>query len=255
MTINTSYTAGSITQTVRLNVSVLGSYSISTNAVAGIIFSKSGTFSYTGVQDVVLIASGIPTSSGTLTFTVNMTGSAGTATCTFVRYVKPESSTMSLSGIVSNGCNSGAQGANDLRTFGWQDTGSTFTLTGGNYSLSFSANIAAKGRVYSGSSSLSKPLEGKVLYRIRNISTSATFLETGGNRNTYSVCQTRTSSGEIAASGQYNGSVGITTIPAGTYILQAFGESYMGGCTNGGGDFWAGCGLSVEGGSLTIMGQ
>lgn len=253
MTINTSYTAGTVTQTVRLNVSIAGSYSISTNTVNGVTFSASGTFSATGVQDVVLVASGTPNTSGTLNFTATLSGAAGSATCNFSRYVKPASVARSFSGFGSNGCNGCAQGSSDTRTNGWQDNGGTFSLTGGNYSLSFNVNITANGTVCSGTPN--KPLEGRIQVRLRNTSTNATYLTTGGGRTTFSGCTNR-GTGSHSAGGNYSGSAGTVTIPAGTYIVQIYGESYMGGCGSGGSDSWAGCGLSSGGGgSISITGQ
>jgi hypothetical protein len=249
MTINTAYTAGSVTQTVRVNVTKLGTYNITTNTVNNLSFSGSGTFTVLGVNDVVLVGTGTPNGSGNLTFTATLTGTSGSSTCSFTRYVRPTSVSGGLSGIGSNGCNGGATGASDARFWGWQDTGGTIFLSGGNYSLSFNASITARGIVYSGAPN--KPLEGSVQYRLRNTSTGATYLQTSGNRNTYSGCQTR-GVGSHQAGGGYSQSVGTQTLPAGNYVLQAYGESYMGGCSSGGGDSWAGCGLSVDGGSYTI---
>ena len=253
MTINTSYTAGTVTQTVRLNVAVAGSYSISTNTVNGVTFSASGTFASTGTQDVVLVASGTPNNSGTLSFTATLSGQAGAATCNFTRYVRPASVARSFSGFGSNGCNGCAQGSSDTRTNGWQDNGGTFNLSGGNYSLSFNVNITANGTVCSGTPN--KPLEGLIYVRLRNTSTGVTYLSTGGGRTTFSGCTNR-GTGSHSAGGNYSGSAGTVSIPSGTYVVQIYGESYMGGCGSGGSDSWAGCGLSSGGGgSISITGQ
>lgn len=253
MTINTAYTAGSVTQTVRLNVTVAGSYSISTNTVAGVTFSASGTFTSTGTQDVVLVATGTPNASGTYTYTATLSGTAGAASCTFSRYIRPVSTTRSFAGFGSNGCNGCAQGSSDTRTNGWQDNGSTFNLTGGNYSLSFSVNITANGTVCNGTPN--KPLEGLIQVRLRNTSTGVTYLTTGGGRSVFSGCTNR-GVGNHSASGGYSNSAGTTFLPAGTYIVQIYGESYMGGCSSGGSDQWAGCGLSSGGGgSISITAQ
>jgi hypothetical protein len=253
MTINTSYTAGTVTQTMRLNVAVAGSYSIVTNTVNGVTFSASGTFASSGTQDVVLIASGTPNNSGTLSFTATLSGQAGTATCNFTRYVKPTSIARSFSGFGSNGCNGCAQGSSDTRTNGWQDNGGTFSVSGGNYSLSFNVNITANANVCSGSPN--KPLEGSIMVRLRNTATNATYLTAGGGRYTYSGCTNR-GTGSHSAGGNYSGSASTVTIPAGTYVVEIYGESYMGGCGSGSSDTWAGCGLSSGGGgSISITGQ
>jgi hypothetical protein len=253
MTINSGYTAGSVTQTVRLNVTVVGSYSITTNTIAGVTFSASGTFASTGIQDVVLVATGTPNASGTYTYTATLSGTAGSASCTFSRYIRPVSTSRSFSGFGSNGCNGCAQGSSDTRTNGWQDNGGTFSLTGGNYSLSFNVNITANGTVCNGNPS--KPLEGLIHVRLRNTSTGVTYLTTGGGRSTFSGCNNR-GVGNHSASGNYGGSASTVSIPSGTYIVQIYGESHMGGCSSGGSDRWAGCGLSSGGGgSISINAQ
>jgi hypothetical protein len=253
MTISSGYTAGSVTQTVRLNVTVTGSYTILTNSVAGVTFSASGTFATTGTQDVVLVASGTPNASGTHTYTATLSGTAGSASCTFSRYIRPVSTSRSLSGFGSNGCSGCGQGSGDLRTTNWQDNGGTFNLTGGNYSLSFNVNITANGFVCSGNPN--KPLEAKIDIRLRNTSTGMTYLPSGGGRWTFSGCTNR-GTGSHSAGGNYSGSVGAVTIPAGTYIIQIYGESNMGGCSSGGSDRWAGCGISSGGGgSININAQ
>jgi uncharacterized protein (TIGR02145 family) len=61
-----------VTQTINITVGTIGSYNIS--AVAnGVTFSATGTFTSTGTQDLVLIATGTPVASGTNTFTLNTT--------------------------------------------------------------------------------------------------------------------------------------------------------------------------------------
>ena len=62
---------------VRVNVVSIGTYSISTNTVDGITFSKTGSFSSTGIQNIILSGSGTPSSSGAKIFTVGAGG------CTF----------------------------------------------------------------------------------------------------------------------------------------------------------------------------
>ena len=68
--------------TVQLTVTVAtaGTYTISTNTVNGVTFLAAGTFTGTGVQNVILTATGTPTNSGAQTFTVTF----GSSTCSFV---------------------------------------------------------------------------------------------------------------------------------------------------------------------------
>ena len=75
-----------VTQTLTANVTSAGTYSISTT-INGVTFSGAGTFAGTGNQNVVLTATGTPTTSGTNTFTLNTTPN-----CSFTRTVGTGSS-------------------------------------------------------------------------------------------------------------------------------------------------------------------
>ncbi len=84
ITNNGTYTQGIMftstnTVTVQVNVTTPGTYIISTNTVNGVSFSKSGTFTSTGINSVVLIGSGTPGLSGIQNFTVTFGGT----TCSF----------------------------------------------------------------------------------------------------------------------------------------------------------------------------
>ncbi len=68
-----TYTAGvaltaANTVTINVNVTTVGAYTISTTIVNGISFTAAGTFTVTGVQNVVLTGSGTPAVSGTFSF-------------------------------------------------------------------------------------------------------------------------------------------------------------------------------------------
>jgi len=69
-TVNTPLGATN-TVTVGVNVTVAGAYTITTNTVNGMTFAKSGTFTNTGAQTVVLNGSGTPTTAGAANFTVS----------------------------------------------------------------------------------------------------------------------------------------------------------------------------------------
>lgn len=84
ISINGTYTQGialDSTNTVQVQVTVAtpGAYTISTNTVNGVGFSKSGTFTGTGLQNVILKGTGIPVNSGSQNFTVTFSGT----TCNF----------------------------------------------------------------------------------------------------------------------------------------------------------------------------
>jgi hypothetical protein len=89
-TLNGTYTAGVATAaantvTLNVNVTTIGSYTLSTNTVNGIKFSKTGAFTATGAQPVTLTATGTPTAAGAFSFTP----AAGASTCTFSVTVQP----------------------------------------------------------------------------------------------------------------------------------------------------------------------
>jgi endonuclease G len=62
-----------------VNVTTVGTYSINTATINGFGFSKSGTFTATGVQNLILQAAGSPVNIGTNTFILT----AGSSGCTF----------------------------------------------------------------------------------------------------------------------------------------------------------------------------
>ncbi|MEO6329648.1 MAG: hypothetical protein ABIO55_11980 [Ginsengibacter sp.] len=74
-----TFTAANTLQ-VKVNVTTPGSFIITTNSVNGISFFKSGNFTATGVQDVILNGSGTPQNEGVETFIVTY----GTSNCTFL---------------------------------------------------------------------------------------------------------------------------------------------------------------------------
>jgi hypothetical protein len=72
-------TSASNTVTFSVNVTTPGSYTITTNTANGVSFSNTGVFTNTGVQPVVLTATGTPTAAGAF----NFTPAAGASTCKF----------------------------------------------------------------------------------------------------------------------------------------------------------------------------
>jgi hypothetical protein len=59
------------TQTIRANVTKIGSYFLKTTTNSGITFSANGTFTSLGNNDITLVATGTPISAGNYTFTLN----------------------------------------------------------------------------------------------------------------------------------------------------------------------------------------
>jgi hypothetical protein len=88
-------TAATNTATLKVNVTTAGTYTITTNTANGISFSKTGTFTTTGAQTIVLTAIGTPSSAGTFVFKPNVT-----TTCDFSVTVQPAPppATFTLSG-------------------------------------------------------------------------------------------------------------------------------------------------------------
>lgn len=75
-TTGTAMTASNIV-ILTVNVTVVGTYTITTNTASGISFAGSGTFTTTGLQFIQMNATGTPTGAGTFVFL------PGTAPCSF----------------------------------------------------------------------------------------------------------------------------------------------------------------------------
>ncbi len=74
----TSLSASNTAQ-VEVNITTIGTYTITTNIVNGVSFSATGTFSVTGMQNVILNGAGTPVNAGNHSFTVTF----GASTCIF----------------------------------------------------------------------------------------------------------------------------------------------------------------------------
>jgi uncharacterized protein (TIGR02145 family) len=124
-----------VTQTFNVNVSRLGSYNISTGTVDGVTFAGSGIFTYDGNQDIVLTATGTPTSSiGSKSFTINVNPIGDK---TFIRTVNEPDVSTNGSAIVSGYSSSSSAGT---MTVGVPVSGVTQTYianvtTAGSYSI------------------------------------------------------------------------------------------------------------------------
>lgn len=103
-TVNGTYTQGvaltaANTVQVQITTATVGPYVVSTNSVAGISFSGSGT-SNGATQTITLNGTGTPTASGAQSFTVSF----GTSTCTFsVNITGPAVYTIDCPNVVVNG--------------------------------------------------------------------------------------------------------------------------------------------------------
>jgi hypothetical protein len=127
-----------VTQTITATVNTAGTYSITTTA-NGVTFAASGTFTGTGAQNIVLVATGTPTVVGNNTFTLNTTPN-----CTFTRPTNHASSN-GTSIIASLFCLSGPLYTSGTMTAGVPVSNVTQTIavypdTLGTYSIAATAN-------------------------------------------------------------------------------------------------------------------
>ena len=93
--ISGSYTKGVAMDTtnnilIQVNVVQVGNYTISTNLANGIKFSSAGSFAATGLQNILLVAVGIPVNSGNQVFTVTF----GSSSCSFSLYFATDNASL-----------------------------------------------------------------------------------------------------------------------------------------------------------------
>lgn len=88
------------TVTVNVNITKVGTYSIATDTVNGIYFSKTGSFTTLGAQTVVLTGSGTPIDSVTTSLTVKY----GTSKCKFGIEVGAAATSEGTLGATANAC-------------------------------------------------------------------------------------------------------------------------------------------------------
>lgn len=130
------------TVTLSVNVTTIGTYSISTTATNGMTFSGSGAFVTTGVQPVVLTGSGTPTgTAGAVMIPVT----AGSSTCSFqVTTVAGATFAFDCSSAVVNGTYEAGTALNASNTVNINVN----VLTAGPYNIS---TTATNGMVFSAS--------------------------------------------------------------------------------------------------------
>ena len=139
-TLTASSPATGVTQTVMANVTTIGTYNISTNAVNGITFSSGvQNFSATGNQPVTLTASGTPINADTFTYTLNTATGTG---CPFDFVTIPNPSSNGTGVVTSYTCTGASNGT---MTVGNQVTGVTQVVTAnvtvaGTYNITATAN-------------------------------------------------------------------------------------------------------------------
>jgi hypothetical protein len=156
-----SYMAGSAlvasnTVTFNVNVTTIGSYTISTAAVNGVTFSKSGSFTTTGDQTVILNGTGTPVAAGDATYTVT----AGANSCTFVvtttAAAPPAVGTLDCAGITQQGTYTQGSALTAANTL----TIPVNVTTEGSYSIT---TAAVNGVTFSGSGTLASGAQTIIL--------------------------------------------------------------------------------------------
>lgn len=221
--LKTGYSANGATHTITVTTTTAGTYNIVASS-NGVTYAASGSLAV-GTYNVVLYATGTPINTGTYNFVLNTTPS-----CTFSKTV---TSSYNATNLASVGWNTGTCNMNsglgwsDIFTTGWSDYTGNFTLSAGNYNISYTVPFEARGQVFGGAPN--KPLGGTLWIRLVNVSTGATYLETSSGRIIISPCTARYT-GPQSAWANFSGSFGTQNIPAGTYKVQVKGESFMGGC-------------------------
>ena len=153
-----TYTAGTALTasnkvTIGVNVTTAGSYNITVPAVNGISFTGAGVMTTTGIQDITLVASGIPTAAGSFnsiisgsagsscSFNVTTTGGTGTAAVYTLGGAPGNCTGVVLTGTYQAGV---AAGAGNTAKF------NVTVSTAGTYSI---ATTAVNGVTFSGSGS------------------------------------------------------------------------------------------------------
>jgi hypothetical protein len=135
---------------IAVDVTKLGSYSITTNTINGIKFSGSGIFTATGSQDIVLTGSGTPVAQGPYGFKTAATGctftidivSAGPAAVYTYTGAPGNCTGPAISGTYTSGINLGPTNTVDLKVN---------VTTAGSYTVTTNA---ANGVSFSGSGTL-----------------------------------------------------------------------------------------------------
>jgi uncharacterized protein (TIGR02145 family) len=128
-------TTASNTKTIQVNVTTTGSYTFTTGTAAGVSFAASGSFSSTGVQNVVLTATGTPTATGNQNFTVSGLGQS----CDFMVSVVPAPAVIAGGSLSCGGALAGTYVQGTAMTAGNTKTISVNVTSPGSYSFTTSA--------------------------------------------------------------------------------------------------------------------
>jgi hypothetical protein len=121
--------------TIQVNVTATGSYSITSNTVNGLTFTKSGTFTVTGAQTIDLVGTGTPLAAGSFTYATAAAGG-----CTFdIPVTNPagtlaQLTTAAVTGVTCTAAISGGTITND--------GGSAITLRGICYGTTANPTLA-----------------------------------------------------------------------------------------------------------------
>ena len=135
---------------VQVNVTAVGTWSISTPSVAGFSFAGSGTFASTGVQTITLLGTGTPTATGAQSFPVT----AGSSSCSFSVTVNTNTAPQAAYTLASSAGNCSNSSVNGTYSVGTAlGTANTITLqvnvtTAGQWTMT---TTAVTGMTFAGS--------------------------------------------------------------------------------------------------------
>ena len=133
-------TSASNTAKFNVNVTTVGTYSITTNALNGVTFSGSGSFAATGAQTITLTASGTPAAANSFNYVVTATSGTCTFSVTYTAAAPPAVYTLGGAPAVCTGATvDGTYSPGTAMTAANTVTISANVTTAGSYSITTTA--------------------------------------------------------------------------------------------------------------------
>lgn len=148
------------TATIQVNVTSVGDYSITTDTVNGMNFNKTGTFTTTGIQNIILTGTGTPIAAGTNNYLIHAGSDScsvsitcapqGTLTCKFNGVTQDFSNAFRATLLYNAGINFKVYGnlttATNTNFEVWIQHPSINPLTTGTYTVGMGNNFYVKGQ-------------------------------------------------------------------------------------------------------------
>lgn len=133
-------TSASNTAKFNVNVTTVGTYSITTNALNGVTFSGSGSFAATGAQTITLTANGTPAAANSFNYVVTATSGTCTFSVTYTAAAPPAVYTLGGAPAVCTGATvDGTYSPGTAMTAANTVTISANVTTAGSYSITTTA--------------------------------------------------------------------------------------------------------------------